>query len=105
MAKQEQSLPAYLVKLSGCFCLMVSAVLPWCLHQALYGLFFLFHNGQAWFRSKIPNEQSLLQTSGRRALFVTFNDSSRARLYLDLAKEVHDVSAAADIEKRSQHED
>ena len=44
-----------------------------------------------------------LQTSGASAVFGTFNDSSRARLYLDLAKEVDDVSAAADIEKRSQH--
>ena len=52
IAKQEQSLSAYLdlVKLSGCFCLMVSTVLPRCLHPALYGLFFLFHNGQAWLR-------------------------------------------------------
>ena len=30
---------------------------------------------------------------------------SRARLYLDLAREVDDVSAAAEIERRSQHED
>ena len=42
----------------------------------------------------MPSEQSLLQTSGASAEFGAFNDSSRARLYLDLAKEVDDVSAA-----------
>ena len=56
----------------------------------------------------MPSEKSHLQTSGARAVFLTFNDSSRvsrARLYLDLAKEVDDVLAAAEIERRSQHED
>ena len=47
--EQEQSLSAYLV--SGCFCLMVSTVLPQCMNPAPYGLFCLFHNGQTWFRS------------------------------------------------------
>ena len=53
----------------------------------------------------MPSEQSLLQTSGARTVFGVFNDSSRARLYLDLGKEVDDVSAAAEMEIRSQHED
>ena len=35
----------------------------------------------------MPSEQSLLQTSGARAVFWAFNDSRRARLHLDLAKE------------------
>ena len=47
----------------------------------------------------------VLQTSGARAVFWAFNDNRRARLYLDLAKEVDDVSATAEIERRSQHED
>ena len=46
-----------------------------------------------------------LQTSGARAVFWAFNDNSRARLYLDLVKEVDDVSAAAENERRSQHEE
>ena len=45
---------------------------------------------------------SLLQAS---AVFGAFNDSSRVRLYLDLVKEVDVVSAVAEIERRSQHED
>ena len=53
----------------------------------------------------MPSEQSLLQTSRARAVFGAFNDSSRARLFLDLGKEVDDVSAAAEMEIRSQHED
>ena len=68
-------------------------------------LFLLFHKGQAWFRWQMPSEQSLLWTSGARALFWAFNDSSRARLYLDVAKEVGDISAAAETERRSQHEE
>ena len=51
----------------------------------------------------MPSEQSL--TSGARTVFGVFNDSSRVRLYLDLGKEVDDVSAAAEMEIRSQHED
>ena len=39
----------------------------------------------------MPSEQSLLQTSGARTMFGVFNDSSRARLNLDLGKEVDDV--------------
>ena len=46
-----------------------------------------------------------MQTSGASAVFGASNDSNRARLYLDLAKEVDDVSAAAEIKRRSQHED
>ena len=53
----------------------------------------------------MPSEQSLVQTSGSRTVFGVFNDSSRARLYLDLGKEVDDVSAVAEMEIRSQHED
>ena len=55
----------------------------------------------------MPSEQSLLQTSGARTVFGVFNDSSRARLNLDLGKEVDDVSAVglAEMEIRSQHED
>ena len=53
----------------------------------------------------MPIEQNLLQTSGARAMFWAFNDSSGARLILDLAKEVGDVSAAAEIERRLQHEE
>ena len=59
--------------------------------KALYFLFFHFHNGK----------KSPLQTSGVRAVFWAFNDSSRARLYLDLAKDVDDVSPAVEIERRS----
>ena len=70
-----------------------------------YDLFYLFHNGQAWFRSLMPSEQSLLQTSEARAVFGVFNDSNRARLHLDLGKEVDVVSAAAKMEIRSQDED
>ena len=36
---------------------------------------------------------------------MAFNDSSRAQLYLDLAKEADDVSVAAELERRSKHED
>ena len=43
----------------------------------------------------MPSEQSLLQTSGARTVFGVFNDSSRARLFLDLGREVDDVSAVA----------
>ena len=53
----------------------------------------------------MPSEQSLLQMSGARTVFGVFNDSSRARLNLDLGKEVDDVSAVAEMEIRSQHED
>ena len=38
-------------------------------------------------------------------MFGAFNDSSRARLYLDLVKEVDVVSAVAEMERRSKHED
>ena len=46
-----------------------------------------------------------LQTSEASTVFGAFNDSSRARLYLDLVKEVDVVSAVLENERRSQHED
>ena len=53
----------------------------------------------------MPSKQSRLQASGARAVFWAFNDSSSARLYLYLAKEVGDVSAEVETERRSQHEE
>ena len=49
--------------------------------------------------------ESLLHTPGARAVFWAFNGSSRARLYLDLAKEVADGWAAGEMARRAQHDE
>ena len=51
------------------------------------------------------NKVKVSKVSVARAVFWTLDGSSRARLYVDLAKEIGDVSVAAEIDRRSQHQE
>ena len=92
-------------QVSGSFCLTASIVLPRCLRPAMWDLFFLFRDQQGWLGSRIASKRSRLHTSGARTLFLAFNDSSRAQLYLDLERANGDSWAAAEIARRAFYEE
>ena len=90
--------------------------------DGIYSLGTVYEPGSVWSFLSLPqraglvpivNAQRAKSSADARAVFGAFNDSSRScssghlmtAVYLDLAKEVDDVSAVAEMGRRSQHED